>query len=361
MRFVSSVSFAAGLIGVGSLLCAPGARSAEYSWQVSGQADQVEVGDSVDVDTFAARATYYVGAVDDADGPYALAAFLNHSSRLSVTTTRSEERSRSLVYSPFTGPIAQSLEYDSTGYALSGRHVLRSGWYAGASLDLADTDWPNSEFSTTDSELSGYGLLGGKYLGETTAVEFRFHSSKATLEIRQAGLPDLFPFPLPALSVHSETETEDFGLSVFHVGRLGRKRYSVSGEVHSARAELTTFAVTSAPPPSALPVSATGVVAAYGAWGVSGPLSDPLAIARDRTQSYTVEGELFPTVALGLSAGFARWDDDPTQDESYRLAATWFFKRAIAARFSLARTKRDLIVPQLRHVDRMSLELLGRF
>jgi hypothetical protein len=361
MHIPLNTLFAVGLVGIGALCLPSVACSAEYSWQVAGEVEQVESGDNIEIDAFSASATHYFSRIDDMRGPYSLAAFLDRSSRLSVTATRSEQRSESVVYSPFTDPLAQTLEFDSFGYALAGRHVWQdSGWYLGASADRSDTDWPNSESSTTDSKLHGYGVVGGKYLGEATALELEYQFTTMTLDIMQAGNPDLFPIPLPAINAHDEIDTETYAISVFHVGDVGRMTYSVSGLIHSSRAELEAVALASFLAPTGQPAPPSGGQL-IGVGPVIGPPSNPIAITRGRIRSYAIAAELFPIVSLGLKAAYARWNDDPDRDSSYELAATWFFKRSIAARIAFSRTKRDVVVSSLRHLDSVSLKLLGRF
>lgn len=129
-------------VALGALCALPRAGSAEFAWAISGSAESTGIGDVVEIDTFAISATYHFGGVDDSLGPYSLAAFPDRRSRLSVVAIDKNESSNFDVYSPFTEPIRNSFELDTSGYALSGRYVWRqSGWYVGAGAEAADTDW----------------------------------------------------------------------------------------------------------------------------------------------------------------------------------------------------------------------------
>ena len=59
------------------------AEADELSWQLSGGTSRVEVGD-FDSDGWSMDATYFVNPIDDSAGPYALASFLNPTTRISA-------------------------------------------------------------------------------------------------------------------------------------------------------------------------------------------------------------------------------------------------------------------------------------
>lgn len=87
-------------------------------------------------------------------------------------------------------------------------------------------------------------------------------------------------------------------------------------------------------------------------------LAGPFAIPDER-ETYSIGGELFPTDRLGFRIGLARSDGDYVNDESYDLAATWFFTRAVAVQFVLARTESELGSLR-RDIDSAELRLFGR-
>ena len=80
-------------------------------------------------------------------------------------------------------------------------------------------------------------------------------------------------------------------------------------------------------------------------------------VARRGRKRYSLAGELFPTSALGIRASYAGSHVDDTHDESYELAATWFFKRGIGARVALAKTRSG---SGFQDVDAVSVQLIGR-
>src|SRR6185436_17686709 len=68
------------------------APAEEFSWQLSGAMRRADAG-AVDRDSWAIDATYYMKPIDDAAGPYALASFLNPTTRVSAAASRSDSLS----------------------------------------------------------------------------------------------------------------------------------------------------------------------------------------------------------------------------------------------------------------------------
>jgi hypothetical protein len=91
---------------------------------------------------------------------------------------------------------------------------------------------------------------------------------------------------------------------------------------------------------------------------LAGPFTSSLAIPDER-QRYSIGGELFPTDRLGFRLGFARTNGDYAHDESYDVAATWFFTRAAAVQLVVARTESRLFSLR-RDIDSAELRLFGR-
>jgi hypothetical protein len=345
-----------------SIVCAgiaalPNASSAEFSWQLAGDGRRQEVGDLLEVDGAAVSATYFFRPVDEEVGPYALAAFLNRSSRLGVSVHSDEER-RSATFSLFGVPRTVTSADAMDGYSASGRYVWRdSGWYAGGGIADAHGDPPASTCFERDRELRGASVHAGKYLGRATSIELSAATTEMTEEIVLL-CPLFSPFSSPVL-FGPDLQSNEATLSVLHVGALGGLTYAITGEASSSRADLSFVPASYGPPtPTSLPPA--GLVIVGG--GVAAPPVGSFAqLLRDRFQTYSAGAELFPTMRLGIRLGYSRWDEDPVRDEGYELATTWFFQRNIAARFAFARTTQNVFDPSLRDADSVVLQLIGRF
>jgi hypothetical protein len=224
-----------------SIVCAgiaalPNSSGAEFSWQLSGDGRRQEVGDRLEVDGAAVSATYFFRPVDEEAGPYALAAFLNRSSRLGVSVHSDEERLSS-TFAVF-GVQRTITSSDATdGYSASGRYVWReSGWYAGGGIANADGDPPSSTCFARDRELRGASVHAGKYFGRATSIELSAATTEMTEELVQlCPLFPLLPFGSPVL-FGPDLQSDEATLSVLHVGALGRLTYAVTGEASSSRA-----------------------------------------------------------------------------------------------------------------------------
>jgi hypothetical protein len=286
-----------------------------------------------DADGRSLEATYYFAPVDDANGPLALASFLDPTSRMSVDVDRSE--SESFTY---TAGFAASIEHEADAYAVSGRYVLpQSRWYAGGAYTTSSTNDSPSLFGS-GSDPDAYTLVAGKYLGANTTLELVVGRSQQTSVI-----PSLCSFPrlfCAAISFTVETEVRSAGLEAFHLWRGRSIAYSLSGGVSQTSMEIditgspivtTVPTIPSIPPPFVV-VTPIGGVAGGSATGFS-----------DRTNVYRAAGEIFPTARLGVRLGYSRADGDgvvPT-DGVYDLAATWFFKPRVGVQFSYSRSMLD--------------------
>jgi hypothetical protein len=351
-------------------LTAAGANADEYSWELAGGARRSDVGVSAETNGATVTATYFFRPVDDAAGPRELAAFLSRSSRIGASYN--EDKTTALVplisFGPF--PTIQlpgtSVVDRAAGRSLSGRYVWRStGWYAGAAIaesDAADPAPLTTSFSVIGDDLSTRALTLGKYVGRATAVELSLEEADSTLtsSLQSFCFRGLCSFaPLVRLTTTLETESESLAISAQHVGSLGALEYSLAGGVSSNETDATLEVVETPllplppfmfPQPPFFGVAAGGVAA--GVW--------PASVSVARRERYSLAGELFATDALGFRLGYARWHGDESLDESYELAATWFFKRRIGARVALARTKTDLPIQTVQDVDAVTLQLIGR-
>jgi len=360
-------------------LTAACAHADEFSWQISGGVRESDLGQSVEAESGTLAATYFFRPVDDADGPYALAPFLERSSNLGASY--SEDKTTTVVpgftYAipflppqPPTPPVTNVTR--GAARSLSGRHVWRAtGWYAGASLAETDVAAPaplSTSFSVLGDELNSASLEFGKYVGPSTAVELSLDAAKTSLtsEIPLLCTSLLCSILAPAqITTTLETDLENVEVSAFHVGRLGRLRYSLAGGITTSEVTatldvaVTPLTLPTVPTvPAFLPVRPVPI--AGGVALGSGSTTSERSERSERTERYALAGELFPTQRLGIRLGYARWDGDEPLGETYELDATWFFKPSIGARVALSRAKSDLPVSTTRDVDTVALQLIGR-
>jgi hypothetical protein len=356
-----------------AVLTATSAHADTFSWQLAGSARESDIGPSAEAEGATLAVTYHFRPVDDAAGPYALAAFLNRSSRIGATYN--EDKVTSLVPVITIGPIAPppsspvTVVNRAAGRSLSGQYVWStSGWYVGAALAEADAAHPAplpTAFSVLGDDVTSYSLALGKYVGPSTAVELSLGVSETTLTSELpvfcvGGLCGLGP--IARITTTLETEAENIAISAIHVGSLGKLRYSLSGGVTSSEADLTVDVVLTQLLPLPLPPLPPTLQPVPPPVGGFSPVagSDETSVSLDRRARYALAGELFPTQALGIRLGYARWDGDELLDESYELGVTWFFRRSIGAQVVLARTKSGLAITTVEDIDSVTLQVIGR-
>ena len=204
MSGLSSSSTVVWLIGT-AIAVFPG-QAEEFSWQLSGVTSRTEIGD-FHTDSWAVDGTYYVNPLDDGAGPYALASFLNPTTRVSAAASRIDSDF-------FDHPSA---------YTLDGAYVLPGErWYVGA--NYAKSDPGNQGPDVTRNDTKGYGVLAGRYLGADTTLELGLGRSEHNW---RGDLPAGRTL-LCRLGHHSVRHRDDYGLvslDVFHVRRFRSLTY----------------------------------------------------------------------------------------------------------------------------------------
>ena len=359
-------------------LTATCAHADEFSWQISGSVRESDLGRSVEAQSGTLAATYFFRPVDDADGPYALAPFLDRSSSLGASYNEDKTTTVVPVFTytiPFLPPPPPSppatIVNRGTSRSLWGRHVWRTtGWYAGASL--AETEATNPPLLSTSFSVLGDDLTTA--LARARQVRGPLDRGRALARSRgnHADERHTAAMRLRALLAHRvgadhdqvETNLENIEVSALHVGRLGSLRYSLAGGItcqrthrHDRRRCNAADAADGADVSADAPVDDSGRLSLWSA---------PIATgwrrprARERNERYALAGELFPTQGLGIRLGYARWDGDEPLGESFELGATWFFKPSIGAQVVLSRTKSELPISTMRDVDTVALQLIGR-
>ncbi len=369
LRTVHAVAFS---------LLASHASGDDFSWQLSGGYGETDLSPFAETERAMLDATYYVHPVDDSRGPYALAPFLNRSSRVTAGVTNDKTTITTAVVTigvPPPGlPTTAEVTEETTGYAVGGRYVWSaSGWYVGAGYRGADTDMePSSPDSRQATTTDGYQLFGGRYFGDSTSLDLNAGATRHATEL------SLTCITLLCLSgsAASEIDTDDWSVGALHVRQGRRLSYSITGRVSGADVTANFAPLELTLPPGSLPLvpNPSGLttvsgglraIAPPGAFRtvapvglIAAPFIGPLAIPDER-ETYSLGGELFPTDRLGFRIGLARSDGDFVDDKSYDLSATWFFTRAAAVQFVLAQTESELGTLR-RDIDSAELRLFGR-
>lgn len=283
------------------------AHAEEFSWQLSGGASESESSGS-DSDSWGVDATFYVSSIDDSDGPYALASFLNPTTRVSAAASSNDS------------PAGD----DPTAYTLTGAYVLPGKkWYVGASYAKADAD---DAQPVTVSDPKGYGVRAGRYLGPNTTLELSLGRSEQSTSLTCLGPPF-------CIAGEIELMTDSVGLEVFHVRRFRSLTYTLQGSVSERD---TDVEISSALIP------------------LLGPSADPGGL-----RTYSIAAELFPTRTLGVRVGYSRPDRDFDVD-SYVVGATWFFKPRVAVEVTLSAAKVDDAPPGFSRSERTAIRFIGR-
>ena len=207
-----------------SLFALSGAHAEEFSWQLSGGYSEDQLGDVLRSETGDFSAAYYPRAVDDSNGPYALATFLNRSSVVAINVS-SDEQVQSRIVRLRGGEVADVSDVDirsrTSANSFSGRHVWpRTGWYLGGDIERAEIE---RDDSSTDIE--EFGVVAGKYLGSRTTVALSLGS---TTSMTPAGEATCLPSGSCEVRFGNESRNESVDVSVRHVGDIGRLVYSVS-------------------------------------------------------------------------------------------------------------------------------------
>ena len=340
------------------LLTGSSAAGAEFTWQLAGAHGQDDAAGIVESAHWTLSATYYASPVDDENGPYILAPFLNRSSYLAVGLWQARQENVLVgLHGGSPGFIRRLQELygrsttETLESSVSGRYVWAgSGWYVGGGAKRADT---GERPSMRNMESSGYRVVAGKYLGGATTLDLTLGVSREMQEpdevVCQVLSGSCFGFG------GSDIDTEEAALSVRHVGALWGDTYSISAQVRSSRSDvgfiparllgLETLPVT------AVPTTGAGVVAS----------GDPLYTEKHR--AYFLSGEWFPLITLGVRLSYARVKQEMLPDnEGAGLSGSWFFRRNVGAQVSFTRTRSD--VPpefQFRYSDSVTVRLLGRF
>jgi hypothetical protein len=330
---------------------------ADYRWELSGSVQASEVGDEIEGDSAAIISTRFFAPVS-AEGPLGLAAFLSRSSYASAGLDGDEQREAITIGGGLSPPAVIEPVREGDGYTLAGRKIWRdSGWFVGGAYDSSDTELSGPSVSATQSELEGYGIVAGKYVAATTALE---------LGVRTADLGTEFGSSAICSFVQCITgttlTTDSMSLDALHVGRLGAVSYAVSGGVLASEADLRVHSV---PAPATSPglralINFSGSVAAFTPVSAASVLNDGL-LPFERRYAYSASGEVFPTPRIGVRLGYVRWDGDPLLDDGYDVAASWFFRDHVAVRFHYARTNRDnAFFGDLPESNAITMTLLGR-
>ena len=131
---------------------------ADYRWEAGVDLSGHD-NDSISVD-----GTFYLNPVDTSKGPYAEAAFLDHSSFVTANYTDGEA----------DGDIINDLEYKN--YGIEGRYVSNdAGWILDLGYKRSEPDNPFANIIGPDNfEIDQFSVGGGKYLTDATTLVFTY-------------------------------------------------------------------------------------------------------------------------------------------------------------------------------------------
>lgn len=338
-----------------TLLC-DAAIAEEFSWQFTGRFHRDEFANSNETDTSSLEATYYFQPVDDTLGPLALAPFLNRSSRVSVSVQRNSSIGLAGGYGPGVVSGLTQVSDDREIYSVRGRHIWRdSGWFIGGGVQYHDLSDGALGTSFIDRQEDGYQIIGGKYFGASTAIQFLADSATSSVESVLNFCRSPFVCDPFQVITNIDFETDILNLSVRHVGNLRQMQYAVSGGVMEADLNATTTRLTNpevAPFPfivaNPVPVNPGATVAVF---------ANPFVF--DTQRVYSLAGDLYPTDRIGVGIGYTSFSDVGALDNRYEVGAEWFFRRNIAVRFAVARTSFSTSVSRINQ-DEAEIRLIGR-
>src|SRR5690606_35468358 len=215
------------------------------------------------------------------------------------------------------------------------------------------------EFSVLGDDLTTRSLTFGKYVARSTAVELSASTAESTLtsELPLYCAPGTcYISPIARLTARTDTELDTVELSARHVGLFGRFAYSLSGGVTANETNVVREVVETplqpAPPVLAFPMPDIGTAP-------PGPF-EGIRSSSARAERYTRAGELYPTPALGVRVGYARWNGDDALDERYDIGATWFVRRRIGVQLAWRKTESRLPIMTVTDIETVTLQLIGR-
>ena len=335
------------------------AAGAEYDWQVAGSYGQDDAAGIVDSSRWTLGGSYYPKPVDDTRGPYELAPFLTRSSYVTVGLSRASEETVSEGFiAGAPGFIYRIIELysrytaETSEWSVAGRYVWReSGWFAGGGVERGGTEESTSE---RDVQSSGYRVVGGKYLGDTTTLEVTVGTNRDRQDPDEV-VCEAFARRCYGL-VGTDAHTDEAGISIRHVGELWGRAWSVGADVRSSRSDYLLVRPRLLGPegkPFAENPSTERVYA----------VEDGGLLYSDETYVYNLSAAWFPTPALGVRLSYVKFKQDEFGDaDGIALTVGWFLRRNVSAKVSFSRTRLDgALVPDLRDSDTASIRLLGRF
>jgi hypothetical protein len=282
---------------------------ADFSWELAGALGQADRSESDEVfgtleefesDMAAVSAAYYFDPVEDGTGPYALVAFFDPATRVSVAISENRETNR------LSAPgVLADVEREIDDYSVAGVYLFsQSRWYAGGrygSVDFGQPELtqvpppppsPNTIVSSIDGDR--YGLLAGKYFGSgATRLELSLDRAKTETDTSIT----FCALRCVTFGANAEAITDTARLGVMHVRRFRSATYALLGEISEIEAKATGTVTTGGP---------------------------PFVTELEPVDSYSVGAELYPIPAIGVRLGYVRTDLPLSEDEDVSVGASWF-------------------------------------
>jgi hypothetical protein len=331
-------------------VCIASAVHAEFAWEVAGVVRQAERGEFFETDGAALAATHFFDPVEDNVGPYALAAFLDPATRMTLAFSDEE---RTLSAELQAGQLIES-ERSLRDWSIEGQYLLpESKWYFGGRYTDAEIDLPSGTSITEDA--TGYGALAGKYFGGgATRLELALDRSTAESQVTtQLCFFGICSIPRTT-TLESTADTARIG--VMHVRQGRTLTYALFGDVAETQVDVAVVVppppagVTPFPPAGVTPLPPIAILEPPGGISAAGVELEP-------RRTYSVGAELFPTRKLGVRIGYTVMDAESADDDVYDIGATWFFRRNVGVGLTLSRQEFDYNLPSS---DSAAFRVIGR-
>lgn len=301
--------------------------SPDHDWEVGFVAASAGHGSSALNETLRSEVRYFFGGLENRNSPLAETNFVNRRSSLAINFQRDEtEQIAFFGIAPVASDVeggAPELNTFTNSWGIKGLHFFDSfGLFFGGSFGRSHpsgvdtvTNEQSSFFTSTspeESDIDRYSVTGGAFVFPQTRLSVTYSSTERSVEQR-------FELNLPFLSGNgvmtfkTETETEEWGMRLRHLGQLGSLDYSAA--LAYGRETISTSSIFS---------------------GLNGDVqSSETTLDVDK---YNLTATLYPTKKLGLNLLYGQVDNSAANVDTYGLGAQWFINHnvAVLAQYSRA-------------------------
>jgi len=310
---------------------------AEFRFSALGSYSNID-GIGTDQDVYRFSISGFLRPVDDQKGPLVEAAFLNRSSSLTYSYSRSELDIEQVAI--ISGTITDTVTIDAAAsdgaqtdvnaHRLSARYVFPdSGWIVGGGIDLEDgeTDSPTGvgfeSTATSDIDAWSVDLTVGRYLLAQTSVTLAASYGTTETDTDSTGTAFLDP-AIPAGELQIETQIEvdndifDVGFLLEHVGDVGSDSFRVNLNAGYSSTETDARVMTAF---TGFPVDSPDMVNEF-----------EMDLGTIEGWNAGIGGTWYFSRAFGLSSSYAYTDFGFLETNTYSGGFTWF----VAPKFELS-------------------------